>query len=78
MSRTNIEIDDELIAAVMRDHHLRTKRDAVDFALRNARRRAPLTPEEILALRGSDFWDGDLETIKTSRRLDAAGRSDQA
>ena len=36
MGLTNIEIDEKLIASVMRRHGLRTKRDAVDFALRRA------------------------------------------
>lgn len=36
MARTNIDIDEALIAEVMRRFHLRTKREAVDFALRRA------------------------------------------
>jgi Arc/MetJ family transcription regulator len=58
MSRTNIEIDDELIRAVMERYHLRTKREAVNFALR-ALRQEQLTIEQIAALRGTGFWDGD-------------------
>ena len=34
VSRTNIDIDDELIATVMKQNALTTKREAVDFALR--------------------------------------------
>ena len=34
MSRTNIDIDDDLVAGVMRRYGLSTKKDAVDFALR--------------------------------------------
>jgi Arc/MetJ family transcription regulator len=49
----------------MRDYHLRTKREAVDVALRRMRRRK-MTPAQILALRGIG-WEGDLEQIKTSR-----------
>ncbi|HZE49235.1 MAG TPA: type II toxin-antitoxin system VapB family antitoxin [Jatrophihabitantaceae bacterium] len=77
MSRTNIDIDDELIADVMRENNLRTKRDAVDFALRKARRRKPLTPEEIIELRGTGFWDGDLEAIKRSRVDHREGSPDE-
>jgi Arc/MetJ family transcription regulator len=62
MSRTNIDIDDDLIAAVMRENHLRTKREAVDFALRKARL-LPMTVEEALAMEGVG-WEGDLEQIK--------------
>lgn len=54
MTRTNIEIDDELITTVMKQNHLKTKKDAVDFALRKAVRTAP-SVEEILALRGIGF-----------------------
>jgi Arc/MetJ family transcription regulator len=73
MSRTNIDIDDDLIADVMRDYHLRTKREAVDLALRRMRR-PKMTPDQILALRGIG-WEGDLEAIKTSRRFDVEGHA---
>lgn len=61
MSRTNIDIDDELIATVMRQYHLKTKKDAVDFALRRVVKPKP-DLEFILSMRGSG-WDGDLEAI---------------
>jgi Arc/MetJ family transcription regulator len=64
MSRTNIEIDDDLIARVMQRYDLRTKREAVDYALRRLVRK-PLTSEEFLALEGMG-WGGDLDTIKHS------------
>jgi len=66
MSRTNIDLDDEAVADVMATYHLRTKREAVNFALNKVRRRPPLTVEEALALRGGG-WEGDLEAIKSSR-----------
>lgn len=56
MSRTNIEIDDELIRWVMHRHGLRTKREAVDYALRRLRRE-PMTVERALAMEGSG-WEG--------------------
>ncbi len=62
MTRTNIEIDDELIARVMKKYGLRTKREAVDFALRRAAG-PKLTPEEILSYEGMG-WDGDLDEIR--------------
>lgn len=34
MTRTNIDIDDDAVTAVMRRYGLKTKKDAVDFALR--------------------------------------------
>lgn len=54
MTRTNIDIDDELIETVMRQNGLQTKREAVDFALRHTVRR-PATVDELLSLRGSGF-----------------------
>lgn len=62
MSRTNIDIDDELIATAMRQNGLKTKREAVDLALR--RLVVPvMTIDEMHAMRGSG-WDGDLEALK--------------
>ncbi len=62
MTRTNIEIDDELIARVMRLYNLRTKREAVDFALRQVAGRAD-RHKRMLELQGTG-WDGDFEAIR--------------
>lgn len=66
MSRTNIDIDDELISSVMQRYHFRTKREAVDYALKQLQVE-PMTKEEALAMEGTG-WDGDLETIKAGFR----------
>lgn len=50
--RTNIEIEDDYVQAVMRRHHLRTKTEAVDLALRKLAGE-PMTREEALAMRGT-------------------------
>lgn len=63
MGRTNIELDDELVAVVMRRHGLRTKREAVDLALRRLAG-PPLTPEFLSSLRGVG-WDGDLDEMRS-------------
>jgi Arc/MetJ family transcription regulator len=65
MSRTNVDIDDQACAEVMRRYRLATKRDAVNFALR-ALAAEPLTVEEARGLRGSG-WDGDLDVMRKSR-----------
>ena len=58
MTRTNIDIDDELVAEVMRRHNLKTKREAVDFALR--RLVGPrVTTQDILSLHGVG-WEGGI------------------
>jgi Arc/MetJ family transcription regulator len=65
MSRTNIDLDDELVAAAMSKYHLRTKREAVDLALR--RLVGPrLTPSFLAGLRGIG-WDGDLDEMRAGR-----------
>ena len=52
MSRTNIDIDDELIHRVMVRYHLTTKREAVDYALR-ALAGQPMTRAEMLEFFGA-------------------------
>ena len=64
MSRTNIDIDDKLIAGVMRQYGLRTKKDAVNLALRKLYVE-PMTLEQALAMRGTG-WDGDLDAMRDS------------
>jgi Arc/MetJ family transcription regulator len=65
VSRTNIDLDDAAVAAVMRRYHLDSKRDAVNFALR-ALAAEPLPLDQARALRGSG-WEGDLEAMRQSR-----------
>lgn len=62
MGRTNIELDDELILAAMSRYRVKTKREAVDLALRQLVGNA-LTRDEALALEGSG-WDLDLESLR--------------
>ncbi len=65
MSRTNVNIDDQACAEVMRRYRLSTKREAINFALRTLAAE-PATLEEALAMRGSG-WDGDLEAMRSGR-----------
>jgi Arc/MetJ family transcription regulator len=65
MSRTNIDLDDEACRLVMERYQLRSKRDAVNFALRTLAAE-PLSVEEARGLRGSG-WDGNLGEMRTSR-----------
>lgn len=64
MSRTNIDIDDRLIETAMKIHGLKTKREAVDFALRRLVG-TPMTREEMLAMQGTG-WDGDLDAMRSA------------
>jgi Arc/MetJ family transcription regulator len=50
--RTNIEIEDDYVQAIMHRYHLRTKTEVVDLALRRLAAE-PMTRDEALAMRGS-------------------------
>lgn len=65
MSRTNIDIDDELAAEVMRRFGLTTKRAAVDLALRRLVG-SPSSREFLLGLEGVG-WEGDLDDLRSDR-----------
>ena len=52
MARTNIDLDDDLVATIMRRYGVHTKKEAVDLALRHLAGQ-PLTIEEALAMRGA-------------------------
>jgi Arc/MetJ family transcription regulator len=51
-SRTNIEIEDTYLQAVMDRYGVRTKTEAVDLALRHLAGQ-PMSREEALAMRGA-------------------------
>lgn len=65
MSRTNIDIDDDACTTVMVRYSFATKRDAVNFALRQVAAE-PFSVDEARAMRG-DGWEGDLEELRRSR-----------
>jgi len=62
VTRTNIEIDDELVGRAMRLYRLRSKREAVDLALRRLVGE-PMTRVELLASEGSG-WSGELGEVR--------------
>ena len=72
MSRTNVDIDDNACAEVMRRYRLATKREAINFALRTVAAKPmsiePMSLEEARSLRGIG-WDGDLDEMRSSRVL---------
>lgn len=65
MSRTNIEIDDNLIRQARKLTRLKTKRQIVDKALnllvRSEKRK------ELLRYYGSGIWKGDLKAARRNR-----------
>ena len=62
MSRTNIDIDDDLIGECMRRYDLPTKRSAVDLALRRLLASSDGVAA-ILATKGVG-WEGDLDEMR--------------
>lgn len=52
MARTNIDLDEELVAIIMRRYAVHTKREAVDLALRHLAG-VPMTIAEALDMRGA-------------------------
>ena len=69
MSRTNIDIDDDLIATAQRMYRLNSKRIAVDLALRRLVGE-PLSVQDALALQGTgfDYTNDELEAISAVKR----------
>lgn len=63
MARTNIDIDEEACAEVMRRYQLSTKREAVNLALSMVAAE-PMTVEEALQMQGAG-WEGDLDEMRT-------------
>ncbi len=67
MTRTNIEIDDFLVDRAIRLYRLKSKREAVDLALRKLVGE-PMSREEVLATEGSG-WAGDLAEIRSREEI---------
>jgi Arc/MetJ family transcription regulator len=67
MTRTNIDIDDELVGRAMRLYSLHTKREAVDLALRHLVSE-PMSREEALSMQGVG-WGGNLDEMRAPDRI---------
>ncbi len=61
--RTNIVIDDALMAEALRATGLKTKREAVELGLRTLVRLR--RQERSRSLRGRLRWEGDLDAMRT-------------
>lgn len=60
--RTNIEIDEDLMAQAMEAAGTPSKRATVDLALRTLIRTSAY--ETLASLRGKVAWDGDLDAMR--------------
>ena len=63
--RTNIVLDVNLVEAGLEATGLRTRRELVDFALRELLRHEQ--QKRLLALKGKVSWEGNLEEMRTGR-----------
>ena len=64
--RTNIEIDDDLMAAAMAAGGFKTKKEAVEEGLRLLKRKKAYAA--LLAARGTLFWDDSDEAWAKARK----------
>jgi Arc/MetJ family transcription regulator len=64
--RTNIDIDDELLARAQAVAGTRGKKATVEFALRELVRRKER--QKVLELRGKVAWEGDLDQSRAARQ----------
>ncbi len=67
--RTNIVIDDRLIEKGMQYTGIRTKKQLVDFALKELINRKER--KRILSLKGKLRWEGNLDEMRRSRINDS-------
>lgn len=66
--RTNIVIDDKLMQEALRATGLKTKKEAVELALRTLLRLQ--RQKQIRSLRGKLDWRGDLDAMRTDKKTD--------
>ena len=63
--RTNVVIDDELMAAALESTGLKTKKAVIEEALRTLVRLK--AQEQVRSLRGKLQWEGDLSVLREGR-----------
>ncbi|MGD8642759.1 MAG: type II toxin-antitoxin system VapB family antitoxin [Chromatiales bacterium] len=63
--RTNIVLDSKLVEAGLKATGLKTRRELVDFALRELLRHKQ--QKKILSLKGKVAWEGDLAEMRAGR-----------
>ena len=67
--RTNIVLDDELVKTCMEYTGIKTKKELVEFALREVVIRRQR--KEILGLRGKVKWEGNLDEMRFSEKINS-------
>ncbi len=69
--RTNIVLDDELVAEAMKMTGARSKREVVDLALRELLYK--VKQQRLKTLKGSELLDPDYDLLEARRWMDDAG-----
>lgn len=64
-TRTNVILDDEIVEEAKRLTAFKTKREVIDFALRELVKQ--LRRKRLLAVRHKGMWQGDLSEWRKSR-----------
>jgi Arc/MetJ family transcription regulator len=65
MLRTNIELDEKLVAEALKLTRKKTKKELVNYALEELVRK--LKRKKLLELKGKVEWTGNLDEMRTSR-----------
>ena len=65
MGRTNVVLDEEMVATCQKATGIRTRRAVIDYALRELARHK--RQREILKLQGAVDWRGDLKAWRRGR-----------
>lgn len=64
--RTNIDIDEKLVDRGLKITRLKTKKDLVNYALKELLKRKEMY--KVLSLRGKISWEGNLEEMRKARK----------
>ncbi len=75
VTRTNIDIDDELVERAIRTFGLRSKREAVQLALERLLGGGPMSIEEQLEMQGVG-WEGSLDDMRGDRFVEWSSNAD--
>jgi Arc/MetJ family transcription regulator len=62
--RTNIDLNDQLVQQALELSHAKTKKEVVELALQNFVK--SLQRQQLLTLRGTIQWEGDLDVMRQS------------
>lgn len=65
MSRTNVDLNDQLVDQALNLSHLRTKKEVLHLALQELVKK--LKRKGIVNYMGSGVWQGDLDQLRKAR-----------